>query len=176
MLAKSVLIVEDTLTQALMLEHLLKGAGFSCTVARSAAKAIELVTSGQTFDVVLSDINMPECNGFQLCTALKQMDLGRQLPFVLLVSLADTDEILSALECGADNIILKEFNSKYFLPRLNEILEASVDRQQKTANGSDDGCSPLTMQVQQLKDMLLSTYAIALQQKHGQRDTAEVRA
>ena len=66
----SILLVEDQLTQAVLMQHQLKKGGFLVKLARSGVAALNELEQGQ-YDLVLTDINMPQMNGYELTQAVK---------------------------------------------------------------------------------------------------------
>lgn len=125
----SILLVEDQLTQAMLMQHQLKKAGFVVKLARNGQAAVTELEQGQ-YDIVLTDINMPGMNGYELCRASKVQRPA--LPVVLLATPVEQSEIWKALECGADNLIYKAYDESNFIGRLKEIL-ATV--QKRSASG-----------------------------------------
>src|ERR1051325_2728884 len=101
-----VLIVEDSLTQALNLQHLLEGHGYQVFRAGDGVEALaKLETQRPT--LVISDINMPEMNGYDLCLRIKEDPRLHELPVILLTSLGEPKDILKGLECGANSFVVK---------------------------------------------------------------------
>lgn len=117
----SILLVEDTMTQALLMQHQLKKAGYTVKLARSGQAAIDEMAK-ERYQIVLSDINMPNMDGYDLCRAFKSRSEWASVPFVLLATPVEKQEILKMLACGADNFILKAFDEVTFLAKLDEIV------------------------------------------------------
>jgi len=163
--AARILIVEDSATQAEMLEELLLRNGYAVTVARNGreglSKAAELMP-----DLVLSDIVMPEMTGFELCRHIKNNQLLSVIPVILLTSLNDPRDVIRGLECRADNFITKPYDDDYLLDRIKEML---VDRNLGAAGAG--GGIPIWFAGQsyqvnadrrQILSLLLSTYETAV--------------
>lgn len=117
----SVLLVEDTLTQALLMQHQLKKAGYTVKLARSGKAALDEMEK-EIYGIILSDINMPGMDGFQLCKEIKSKDNWKHVPFILLATPVEKHEILRMLECGAENFICKAYDESNFLSKLDEIV------------------------------------------------------
>ncbi len=120
----SLLLVEDTLTQALLMQHQLKKAGYTVKLARSGKAALDEMEK-ETFEFILSDINMPGMDGFQLCKEIKAKDNWKHVTFILLATPVEKHEILKMLESGAENFILKAFDEASFLAKLDEIIQTA---------------------------------------------------
>lgn len=121
----SILLVEDQLTQAMLMQHQLKKAGFTVKLARNGQAAVTELGQG-TYDIVLTDINMPGMNGYELCRASKAQNPS--LPVVLLATPVEQSELKKALESGADNLIYKAYDEANFIARLKDILETLEKR------------------------------------------------
>jgi diguanylate cyclase (GGDEF) domain len=123
----SVLIVEDSQTQANQLRYLLEKHGFAVQQALHGKEAMALLEQSDPH-LVISDILMPEMDGYALCHAIRQHPRHRDLPVVLLTSLSSARDILLALECKADHFITKPYNESYLLSRMASILETMRQR------------------------------------------------
>jgi len=160
-----VLIVEDTMTQALMLQHLLESHGYKTTITRSPGKALEFLKDNKP-DIILSDVSMPEMDGYELCRRLKGAKETAGIPFVLLSSFNDPRDIVSIVNSRADTFMLKRFDEKYFLSRLEDLLES-----RKLREASKNGTETFVFQganheiigdKTQLTDMVLSAFATVM--------------
>jgi two-component system sensor histidine kinase/response regulator len=116
-----VLIVEDSPTQAAQLRSILEREGFAVEVARNGGEGLVRCQHAH-FDVVLSDIMMPELSGYELCRRLKTDCGTKDIPVVLLTTLNDPMDIITALECGAENFITKPYTAEYLLDRVRTVL------------------------------------------------------
>ncbi len=128
----SILLVEDQLTQAMLMQHQLKKSGFTVKLARNGQAALTELGQGQ-YDIVLTDINMPTMGGYELCRAAKVQ--WPALPVVLLATPVEQSEIWKALECGADNLIYKAYDEANFIGRLRDIL-ATMEKRNGSAGGA----------------------------------------
>ncbi|MCY7379607.1 MAG: hybrid sensor histidine kinase/response regulator [Gemmatimonadaceae bacterium] len=117
----SVLIVEDSATQAAALEHLLTSEGFSVRIARSAELALAQLARERS-DLVLSDVVMPGMDGYELCRRIKATAASADTPVVLLTSLNDPLAIVRGLACGADHYVTKPYQPEWLLTRLRAVL------------------------------------------------------
>lgn len=165
----NILIVEDSATQAEMLEELLLTHGYAVTVARNGLegllKAAELMP-----DLVVSDIMMPEMTGFELCKAIKNDARLRNIPVILLTSLNDPSDVIKGLECKADNFLTKPYDEEHLLMRIRQIL---LDRDLQEVQ-TDQGIKIvfagqsyyINSDRQQILSLLLSTYETAVQKNN----------
>ncbi|MEW5772005.1 MAG: ATP-binding protein [Thermodesulfobacteriota bacterium] len=101
-----ILLVEDSLTQAKQCQHDLETAGLRTELARNGKEALAMLRSFIP-RLIISDIKMPEMDGFELCRAVKQQERLRDVPFVLLTSFTEPQDVLHSLAAGADGFISK---------------------------------------------------------------------
>jgi signal transduction histidine kinase len=71
---------------------------------------------------VISDIVMPEMDGYELCRSIKKNHELQKIPVLLLTSLSDPEDVIMGLECGADYFIMKPYNEEFLLSRIQHIL------------------------------------------------------
>ncbi|MBQ2261937.1 MAG: response regulator [Loktanella sp.] len=112
------LIVDDDARIRSLLQKFLMRAGFMVTTARDAAHA-RRVLAGLEFDLIVLDVMMPGEDGMALCR-----DLRRTLstPIMLLTAKGETMDRITGLEAGADDYLVKPFEPKELLLRINAIL------------------------------------------------------
>ncbi|MEO7823381.1 MAG: ATP-binding protein [Gemmatimonadaceae bacterium] len=122
-MTERILVVEDSATQAAALAHLLEQAGYGVVVARAGERAIELVQT-ESFDVVLSDVVMPDISGYDVARRVKADPKLRDLPVVLLTSLNDPLAIVRGVASGADSYVTKPYLPERLLAR----VRAAIDR------------------------------------------------
>ena len=73
--------------------------------------------------IILTDINMPEMNGYELCRALKANSAYAHIQVVLFASATSPDEIAEILNCGADNVVLKKWDEQKLVKKLKLLVE-----------------------------------------------------
>lgn len=87
-------------------------------------------------DVIISDVMMPEMDGFELCKKLKNDFRTSHIPIVLLTAKADIPSRIEGLEQGADAYVVKPFNQQELLVRLQKLLELRKKLYQRFSNGN----------------------------------------
>ncbi len=122
MTGQRVLLVEDSPTQAERLRLLLEGEGYQVELARDGRAGLSSVRALPP-DLVISDLLMPEMDGYAFCQALKSATDTRKIPFILFTGRQDPRDILEGLLRGADNFIPKSASDEYLLERVRRIFE-----------------------------------------------------
>jgi two-component system chemotaxis response regulator CheY len=116
------LVVDDFTTMRRVMQALLKDIGFErCDVAEDGAVALEMLKKGR-FDFVITDVLMPNMNGFELLAAIKGDDALRHLPVLMVTAEARKDDILRSMAEGAAGTIVKPFTKATLEERVKRIL------------------------------------------------------
>jgi signal transduction histidine kinase len=121
MSAPRVLVVEDSPTQARLLRLILEAEGFTVDVAGDGPAALMRLAAAP-FDLVVSDVLMPGLTGFELCRLIKADPALCEIPVVLVTMLREPQEIVQALEVGADSFIRKPYEPDALVVRLRSLL------------------------------------------------------
>ena len=161
-----ILIVEDSPTQAERLRRLIQSHAYGVRVAANGRLALEAIRERKP-QLVLSDIIMPEMNGYDLCRAIKTDPQLLDIPVILVTSLNDARDIIRGIECGADNFVRKPYDEEYLLGRISQMLANQVLRRDQDV---DVGVALylgeqkhfINAGRQQILDLLISTYEQAV--------------
>ena len=161
-----ILIVEDSPTQAERLRRLIQSKSYRVRVAGNGRLALAMLREHRP-QLVLSDIIMPEMNGYELCSAIKSDESLRAIPVILVTALNDAKDIIRGIECGADNFVRKPYSEDYLLSRISHML---VNQKLRESPDTDGIALYLGEQKhfihagrQQILDLLISTYEQAVQ-------------
>lgn len=115
--ALSALVVEDDGFERLRLSTLLERRGYRVTAAADGAEALS-VLARRSFDVVITDWQLPALSGLDLCRALRHTDPAER-PFTMLVTARDgVDDLVEGLEAGADEFLSKPYRAEELAARL----------------------------------------------------------
>lgn len=112
-----VLVVEDDALTAEMLEHALAEFGYEVAIARDGAEAFALIRTGR-YRLVVSDWEMPEMTGVELCRQIRQRRSSGYVYVILLTSRRGTQNVIEGLNAGADDFISKPFQPQELCVRL----------------------------------------------------------
>lgn len=114
----NILIVDDDSLTRQMLAHTLKHAGFKVTTAKNGEEAFERFMIDR-HQLIVSDWNMPQMNGVELCKAIRRAENRRYVYFILLTMLDRPEDAVKGLEAGADDYIRKPFDPGELIMRVN---------------------------------------------------------
>ena len=162
----SLLVVEDSAVQRVMLQRLLAKAGFTLLSAKDGLEGLETVQEHRP-SLVISDIAMPNMDGYEMCRAIKHDPNLRHIPVLLLTSLDDPKEVIRALDAGADNYLTKPVDDAHLLERIQSLLEDSEDdpdvgRLESLRISFSGETHLITAGRRQTMNLLLSTYENAV--------------
>jgi len=162
-----ILIAEDSPTQRELLKHYLSARGYSVSLAGDGKQALAAAIEKKPA-MIITDVVMPEMDGYTLCGEIKSSETLKDIPVVLLTSLSRPQDILRGLECGADSFIRKPYDDKYLVSRVEYILAnrelRKTDRLQIGVQLQFGGQAHfITAEKQQILDLLISTYEGAVQ-------------
>src|SRR4030042_1788245 len=161
----TILIVEDSLTQAEQLKHLLEEQGYMVNIAANGRQALSMIQKYHP-TLIVSDIMMPEMDGYTFCKEIKSDEKLKHIPVILVTYLSDPNDIIKGLEAGADNFIMKPYNEKYLLYLIQHIL---VNREFRKKESIQMGVEIffrdqkyfINVERLQILNLLLSTYETA---------------
>ncbi|ABQ32805.1 hybrid sensor histidine kinase/response regulator [Bradyrhizobium sp. BTAi1] len=119
---QSVLLVDDSPFFRNMLAPVLKSAGYKVRTAASAIEGLATLRSGHTFDIVVTDIEMPEMNGFEFAEAIRSDQNLNQLPVIAVSSLVSPAAIERGRQAGLYDYIAK-FDRPGLIAALKEQIE-----------------------------------------------------
>ena len=118
-----ILLVEDEVNIASFIERGLREFGHEVYVAYDGAAGWEL-TQKNDFQLLILDIIMPKMNGLQLCKQYRQR-FGYHVPVIMLTALGTTEDIVSGLDAGADDYLVKPFSFQELEARIKALLRRS---------------------------------------------------
>jgi PleD family two-component response regulator len=111
-----ILVAEDSGTQALDLQYLLETHGYGVVLCENGKQALEAARKRKP-TLVISDVVMPEMDGYSLCRALKDDPNLADVPVLLVTTLSDPGDVLRGLQSGADSFILKPYDDRFLRAR-----------------------------------------------------------
>ena len=118
---QSILIVDDVVDVTEMIGLFLKHAGFDVTTANSADSALRL-TADTHFDLIISDIGMPEMNGYELAESLRNRADYVETPLIAVTGYTEYDDRGRSLQAGFNAHVTKPINPSHLLELIGELL------------------------------------------------------
>lgn len=166
----TILIVEDSLTQALLLKQLLADQGYDVELAESAREALEILGCKKP-TLIISDIVMPEMDGFELTAKIKQDQTLSEIPVILLTALSDPEDIIRGLEAKVDFYLTKPYDQGFLLSKVKSVVANSSATKpgrlpQRLEINLWGNTHSVTVDVERSLSFLASTYENAIQINH----------
>ena len=118
---KKILIIDDSTLMVAMISKVLESANHKIIFANSGEEAMERLKKERP-DLILLDVVMPEMSGYDVCKLLRDDLRYNLIPIIMLTGQAEEEEKLKGLEIGADDYIVKPFNPRELLARVNNTL------------------------------------------------------
>lgn len=140
-----ILIVDDVLSNIILLKVLLSKEGYELITAQNGESAIESVTSNKP-DLILLDVMMPIMNGYEVAEYLKNSNEYRDIPIIFLTALNSSSDIVQGFKVGGSDFISKPFNKEELLLRIahqislieaNRIIEKQTKELKNIISGRD---------------------------------------
>jgi DNA-binding response OmpR family regulator len=125
---KKILVAEDEPDIRELIAISLRYAGYEVVEAIDGQEAVKKA-QGESPDLILLDVRMPNMNGYEACNLLKGGDSTQKIPVIFLSARGQESEIKRGLEMGAEEYILKPFAPDELYRRVGSILER-LDRQE----------------------------------------------
>lgn len=120
-----ILVVDDEPINLDVATRILHRAGFATTTATSGLHALQLLAT-KSFDLVLLDIMMPDMDGFEVCTRLRQeLKLGT-LPVIFVTALGDETHLARAFAAGANDYVVKPYRKVEMIARTKAAVERNI--------------------------------------------------
>ncbi|KFI13076.1 response regulator [Vibrio coralliilyticus] len=116
-----ILAVDDSVSIRQMVSHTLRDAGYEVETANDGRDALNKVASSK-FDVVISDVNMPNMGGFELVKALRDKPQYRFVPILMLTTETSTEKKQQGKSAGATGWLVKPFNPETLLKTLKRVI------------------------------------------------------
>lgn len=136
----SLLIVDDTASQRMLLAAILKAAGYyNLLVAGSAEQAFMLLggdhrSQEDEIDLVLMDISMPDMDGIEACRIIKATPAFQDLPVIMVTASTESADLQLAFDAGANDFISKPFNRIELLARVRSALRLKHEMDKRKAH------------------------------------------
>ncbi len=112
------LVVEDSEHVAYLLEYMLEREGFDVLVASNGREAAEAIAVGPARDIVLLDVMLPYKDGFEIVREIRSSSIWQDTPVIMLSARSMEEDVVRALEAGANDYVTKPYNPRELLARI----------------------------------------------------------
>jgi PleD family two-component response regulator len=118
---KTVLVIDDSTTNVVLLEAILNNKGFNIDTALSVKEAYSLMAKKKP-NLILLDLLMPRINGYEFLKELKSDEKNNDIPVIVISALSDNENVQKALQLGATDFIKKPVDIQQLLEKVNQEL------------------------------------------------------
>jgi len=122
----SILLVEDDDVTAYMLSYLLRREGYDVTCFSDGQQAYEAINAGSPFSLALLDIMIPYRNGIELISQIRSLPSWDNTPIIIISSKSQENDIIKALDAGANDYVTKPFQPGELLARIRNSIPAQL--------------------------------------------------
>src|SRR4030043_384972 len=155
-----ILVVDDQPQNIELLEAYLVPQGYEIVKVANGEEALGKL-SGNQIDLILLDIKMPGMDGFELTRRIRQDNIHRLLPIILVTALRETEDRVKGIEAGCDDFISKPFDKMELLARVRSLLKVK-EYNDLMSNYREELESEVTRRTEELKHALEMIKAASL--------------
>ncbi len=119
---KKILTVDDSSSMRKMVAYTLRSAGFEVCEAEDGVAALEVARIESNFDLVLTDINMPRMDGFELIRELRDIPAFTDTPILTLTTEGSEEKKTLGRQAGATGWIVKPFTPQLLVDTINKVI------------------------------------------------------
>jgi DNA-binding NarL/FixJ family response regulator len=119
---KKILVVDDDLTLRKVLQNSLEQKGYQ-VISVASAKGALVKFNQDVPDIIVSDVSMPEMDGFEFCRQLRSQPSGKLIPFIFLSAKNEVEDRIQGHTIGADSYLTKPFEMKELLANIEALIE-----------------------------------------------------
>ncbi len=121
----AILLVDDSATVRQILANTLKPKGYNIVGAIDGYDALTKAQK-QNFDLIITDLNMPNKNGLEMVTALRKMEKYENTPIIMITTESDASKKKKGKHAGVNVWIVKPFKPDKFIDTIKELLEKTT--------------------------------------------------
>jgi len=161
-----ILVVDDYPALVTLMRHKLVQLGFEVFTAQNGNDALEIIKKDYP-DLVISDVEMPVMDGYELCRQIKSDPNLSTIPVILITSLVTSESLLKGISVGADNYLTKPFDNDTLLAKINDLFSQSIvpfNEREKVEVFVEGEKYEINADYNHLINLLVSTYKNTLAQ------------
>ncbi|WP_372775097.1 two-component regulator propeller domain-containing protein [Mangrovibacterium sp.] len=160
-----ILVVEDNTDFSKLIDNHLKQY-YQIRCASNGNEALKILKS-HTIDLIVSDVMMPEMDGFELCSIVKTQLETSHIPVILLTALSSSENLIAGLDKGADAYLTKPFNETILVKQIENVLK---QRRLLKDNFSKQFISQKTVEVSSIDNFFLNRVRSAVEKNISAED------
>ena len=166
-----VLIVDDLASNLLFFSEAVSGFGYNVITAADGEEALEKL-KGMPPDLILTDVNMPKMDGYELCEAVKADSAYADIPLVLVTAQEDRESLVRGLKLGAEDFLIKPVSVPELEARVKNLLLVK-DYRDHMKSYTADLEEQVSNRTVQLNDALDEIRAVNIQLQESTMDTIQ---
>ena len=116
------LVVDDSSTMRRIIKNSLKAIGLDDVVEAENGEGALARLNSEKVDLVITDWNMPVMNGLELVMAMRSTAQLKQMPVLMITTMAEREDILKAMQAGVTNYVVKPFDAATLKKKIDQIL------------------------------------------------------
>jgi len=121
-----VLLVDDSSTMRMVIKHYLTAVGFTnFSEAEHGFEAMEILEQDSSFDIIISDWNMPGMTGFELLKRVKKDERLKSILFLMVTAEQEKEKIIDAIQAGLNGYLIKPFSPNDIRQKVINMLDAA---------------------------------------------------
>lgn len=158
-----IFIVEDNDTSAMVVEGILSNNGHESVRARNGCEALEKLSSDTAFELIISDISMPEMDGLSLLKTLQKDPRFCDIPVIMCTALADAERVKDAIKLGCANYVIKPVQADVLLDKIQKVVtnvRAIISSESEISKRYDIDKKTYLNLVNSFQDLLLKQIAL----------------
>ena len=118
----TVMIVDDSPSVRHLTSNIIKDAGWTATIAKDGLEALDILQDTRELpDVILTDVEMPRMDGYELLASLKKQETLQAIPVVMITSRAGDKHRRKAVDLGVSEYLIKPFNESFLVEKIKEL-------------------------------------------------------
>ena len=121
-MSKHILIVDDSKTERNLVAFILKAEGFKVTTAEDGLDGLEKLYAMESVDLILSDINMPRMDGFTFIAQVREQDIYKDIPIIILSTEGEERDIQKGIQLGANLYMVKPAQPEKMVRNIKMLL------------------------------------------------------
>ncbi|QJT08479.1 response regulator [Oceanidesulfovibrio marinus] len=121
-MSKHILIVDDSKTVRNLVAFIMKKEGFKVTTAENGLDGLEKLYTSPDVDLIISDINMPKMDGFTFIKSVREQELYRDVPIVVLSTEGREEDIDAGISLGANLYLVKPAQPEMLVKNVKMLL------------------------------------------------------